>query len=378
MNTLVSDTIELDKICRELKRGPVALDTEFVWKRTYRAKLGIVQFAGQDGQCGALDCVFCTNALPLGDLIADSSVIKILHDARQDLEHLRHYTGANPKNVFDTQLAAVFAGFPAGTGLQKLLSETLGVNLPKTETLTDWTQRPLTDAQLEYALDDVKYMHALRDELIIRMKAAGTFDWFTADSAKYDTPELYKDIDPSDAWLKIKIGKLQLGGAGRAVLKAVAAQREIHAKKWDMPKNWLSDDPSLIGIAVDAAKKGPGAAITAGSCRFAHRMRQHFKRDVLAAEYAKAATEALALPESEWPADTRRIYSGDVLKAADKALEWLRNKSQDIHVDQAAIANRAALTDFIAGGDETNPLASGWRYEVAGRKIEQFAIRNRK
>lgn len=376
MNGFIRNTPELETACREIDGVSVALDTEFVWKRTYRPKLGIVQLAGRDGKCNAIDCLFCTNPSALGKIIADGSVMKILHDARQDLEHLWHYTGAKPENVFDTQLAAAFAGFPAGIGLQKLLVESIGVNLPKTETLTDWTQRPLTDAQLEYALDDVKYLHGLRDDLISRMKNFGTFDWFRAESAKYDSPTLYDDPEPGLSWLKVKTGKTRLDGIGFAVLRAIAAQREIHARKWDLPKLWLGDDTSLAIIAIDAAKKGHGAKISSAEVKFNHRLRQSFKRDVLAAEYAKAANEALMLPESEWPANPHLQYDDEVLEATDQAMTWLKTRAQEIHIDATIVANRATLTAFIDNADDdSNPLASGWRYEVAGRHIEEnFAL----
>ena len=377
MNGFIRNIPELEGACRGIAEGGIlALDTEFIWKRTYRPKLGIVQFAGKDGECLALDCLYCTNPAALGALIANPSVTKILHDARQDLEHLRHYTGAFPKNVFDTQLAAAFSGFPAGCGLQKLLLEAIGIGLPKTETLTDWTQRPLTDAQLEYALDDVRYLNQLRNELLARAEAFGTRQWLEEDLRKYDEPALYEDADANEAWKKVKTGRARLGGLGFAVLKSITAERERHARLWDIPKAWLGDDASLTSLALAAEGKGPGAKMETREVRFSHRLKQNFKRDALAAAYASAATTALALPEGEWPANPRPFYDDEVLDAADKAIDWLRKRGEEIHVDASVIANRAIVTAFVDNADDTaNPLATGWRREVAGDYIEEnFAL----
>ena len=155
---IIRTTPELEEACaRARAAGTVALDTEFVWTRTYRPRLGLVQI-GTPSECWGLDCLQGLNPAALGELIADGSVVKILHDAHQDLEILWHYTGAKPQNVFDTRCAAGFAGFASTIGLQKLLQDAVGVGLAKTETCTDWTQRPLTDAQVRYALDDVRYL----------------------------------------------------------------------------------------------------------------------------------------------------------------------------------------------------------------------------
>lgn len=135
MGALIRTRPELEGACAAARaEGVLALDTEFVWMRTYRPQLGIVQL-GCRKSCWALDAMCGADTQMFAELVADGSAVKILHDARQDLMHIRHYTGAVPKNVFDTQLAAAFAGFPAGIGLQKLLLEAVGVGLPKTDGL---------------------------------------------------------------------------------------------------------------------------------------------------------------------------------------------------------------------------------------------------
>ena len=364
MSALIRTTAELEEACRCVRvDGVLSLDTEFVWMRTYRPQLGIVQMGGRKN-CWAIDCMTGLDTAALKALSEDEDVVKVLHDARQDLTHLHHWTGANPQNVFDTQLAAAFAGFPHGFGLQKLLFETIGVGLPKTETRTDWTQRPLSEAQVKYALDDVRYLPALRDELMRRTAEFGTQLWMLEDQVRYDDAALYADYDPETVWQRIKTRRVRLDGRGRAVLKAVAALREELAQKWNLPRNWLGDDESLARMAAEG-RVG----------RLVHRLRGG-QGDTIRALYSESVKKALETPEPEWPEDPHRHYIGEVLDAADEALAWLGEKAATLHVDPAAIANRATVTALVDDvTDETNPLASGWRYEVVGRELaERFGV----
>jgi len=364
MGDLIRTTAELEAACAAAQAcGLLALDTEFVWRCTYRPQLGLVQL-GTPESCRALDCLKGFDTQALKATLEDAGVVKILHDARQDLTHLHHYTGGAPKNVFDTQLAAAFAGFPGGIGLQKLLLEACDVGLPKTETCTDWTQRPLSEAQVRYALDDVRYLPALRDELLRRMDASGTRAWFEEEARKYDDGALYADFDPANLWKRIKLNRIRLDGRGRAILKAVAVRREELAKKWNLPRNWLGDDASLVEMA---------SAGRVGTLR--HRLRGG-QGDTARALYAETVEAAKGTPEADWPEDPRRRYISEVVEAADKALAWLATRAAELHVDAGVIANRATVTAFVDDvGDDTNPLATGWRYETVGAEMaERFGV----
>ena len=254
---LIRTTPALEAACAEARaEGIAALDTEFVWSRTYLPRLGIVQMGCRAGCC-ALDCMCSMHTDPFASVIEDPSIVKILHDARQDLALIKHYSGASARNVFDTQLAAAFAGLPSGLGLQKLLFEVLDVGLAKTQTLTDWTSRPLTNAQLQYAFDDVRYLPDLRDALIERATSLGTIDWLMEDLAAYDGGVPSMEHNPEEAWKKVKTGHIRLDGRGRAILSALAACREISAQEWNLPRNWLGDDASLAAMAASASTSRP-------------------------------------------------------------------------------------------------------------------------
>ena len=265
-------------------------------------------------------------------------------------------------------LAAAFAGFASGMGLQKLLFEALKVGLPKTETLTDWLQRPLTPEQVEYALDDVRYLGRLRGELLRRAGGLGTGAWLAEEMAALDDPGRYADPDPRGMWLRVKTGHVQLGRRGFAALRELAAVREEKALEWNLPRAWVSEDLSLATLA---SYSGP-----VGRIRFRHRLPNNWMRDSLASAYAQALERVAALDEADYPRDPRPHYISEVKKAADEAYEWLKAKAEEIHVDASAIANRAAVTAFVDNvDDDSSPLASGWRFEAVGREMaERFGV----
>lgn len=357
--TMIRTTAALEDACAAaLAERALALDTEFVWTSTYRPRLGLVQLGCRAG-CWALDCQAGLHPDALGALVADSSCVKILHDARQDLVHIRHYAGTVPRNVFDTQLAAAFAGFSAGIGLQKLLFDAIGVGLPKTETRTDWTRRPLSPAQVEYALDDVRYLPDLRKELLRRAEAFGTRAWLEEEMERYDDPAIYADYDPENVWKRVKLGRSRLDRRGFAVLRAVAAAREEMAMRFNVPRGWLGDDASL---ALMAEQRRVG--------RFRHRLRGASQAEEARRGYEAALAEAMALPDGECPGNPRPHYIPEVLDAADRAVAWLNARADALHVDPAAVASRAVVTAFVDDvEDVTNPLATGWRREAFGAEM---------
>lgn len=365
-NCIVRTTGDLEEACAASKEtGVMAIDTEFVWRRTYRPVLGIVQIGADSQRCYALDCMTCMSVDPLRAALEDETIVKILHDAHQDMLLLHHYAGSRPRNIFDTQVAAAFAGFPAAMGLQRLLMEAIDVGLPKTETCTDWTQRPLTEAQVMYALDDVRYLPALRLELLARADALGTRAWLEEEMQGYDDGILCAEPEPDELWKKIKVRRGMLDQRAFAVLRAVAELRENTARKWNLPRNWLGDDESL----VDMASRGSVG-------RIRHRLRGG-QVDTLKALYSSCVKRALELPEDDWPEPpTFGSYIPEVREAAEKAVEWLAAKAEEIHVAPTTIANRATVTAFVDNvDDETNPLAWGWRYEAVGREMaEKFGV----
>lgn len=370
---LIRNLPDLNEACAALVSGGVAaLDTEFVWRATYRPHLAIIQMAGVDGVCRALDCQLGTDVAPLAAVMRDETVVKILHDAHQDIDLISHFTDAPPVNIFDTQLAAGFCGRSANLGLQKLLFEVLDVGLAKTETCTDWSQRPLTDAQVRYALDDVRYLVQLREALLAQCDAFGTREWLEEDLLKYEDPENYGEMDPDDAWKRVKGSAHKLRPRGLAGLRAVASVRERRAREWNLPRAWLGDDASL----VDLAWRVQHGETAFPNVRFRHRLKNKAQRDHIAADYASALADAASLLDEECPDPIQPDYPREVLDAADKALDYIRARGEELHVDPGVFANRAQVTAFVDDPETPdNPLAEGWRFETVGRAIiERFYV----
>ncbi len=361
MKDFTVDDAGLSEACSEMRAaGVAALDTEFVWMRTYRPALGIVQFGCGRTACGAVDCLKPIDPSPLGGLIADASVVKILHDAHQDLALLHAWTGAMPANVFDTRLAAAFAGHRYGIGLQKLLSDTLGIDLPKTETRTDWTRRPLSPQQLEYALDDVRYLPELRENLLSTVSERGMARWLEEDLAAIGAPADFAEQDPEDVWRRVKTGPVRLDRRGFAVLRAVAAARETFARKWNMPRAWVTDDVTLAEIARDRAVG-----------RIVHRGLRGGMVHGVAAAYETALGGAPSLMESDWPdPPVSRRLDPEVRAAVDSALSRVAAKAGELKIDPQLLASRADVTALVVDPENaSNPLTHGWRREMIGGEL---------
>lgn len=361
---MIRTSAELQTLCTALQTdGLAAIDTEFVWNRTLHPRLGLIQLGSSAGDGWALDVLTGANPEALAGLVADAGTVKILHDAHQDLYHIHRYTHACPKNVFDTRLAAGFAGFPSILGLQKLLEEALNVGLPKTETLTDWCARPLTAAQLEYALDDVRYLAALRATLLQRARELGTLPYLEEELRHFDDPARYADPDPREAWQSVKgIGRLK--PASLAALRELAAVRERTAEELNIPRPWVADDDSLVALSEK------GVPRDARDLFFRNRLHNRGQRDTIASRFLVALRTAAALRPEEYPTWTHLHVSTELRARADEALVFLRERAGEVHIDAPLFCNRATLTQYLHNPeDATNPLTQGWRYELVGRDL---------
>jgi len=247
----IQNEADLDKLVdRARKTDAVALDTEFVWERTYYPQLGLVQIALSDEDCYLIDPIAIQNLQPLGKLLSDRAVIKIFHDAPQDLTILQRVTGATPQNIFDTRLAAGFSNLPATLSLANLIKELLDINLSKNETRTDWLQRPLTEEQIRYALDDVRYLRAVRVILLTRIIGPKIKSWLQEELNLLNNPASYSGPPDNARFRKIR-GNSHLDRKGLAVLKNLTTWREGVARKIDRPRGHVIKDALLMEMASE-------------------------------------------------------------------------------------------------------------------------------
>ncbi|MDR3630553.1 MAG: ribonuclease D [Desulfocapsaceae bacterium] len=246
---MITTQTELHELVERARRtDAVALDTEFIWERTYYPRLGLIQLALSDEDCFLIDPIALQDLSNLGDLLADPQVVKIFHDAPQDLAILSRATGSSPKNIFDTRLAAGFTGLTATLSLCNLVKILLDIDLKKTETRTNWLKRPLAPEQIAYALDDVRYLRAVRILILSSIIGPEIKSWLQEELQHLDDPATYTNNKDEERYLKIKDAG-SLNPHGLSILRELATWREKEARSLDRPRGHIVPDAVLLGIA---------------------------------------------------------------------------------------------------------------------------------
>lgn len=235
-------------INRAKNHDAIALDTEFVWMRTYYPQLGLIQLALSNEECYLIDPLAIDNLHSLGELLADNNIVKIFHDASQDLAILSRATDAVPKNIFDTQIAAGFAELPATLSLVNLLQHLLNIKIDKSSTRTNWLQRPLTSKQLLYAEDDVRYLRAARVLLLARIVVPEMRKWLQEELDLLNNPETYNFFDTPFRYKKIK-GQRYINPKSLMILKKLTTWREMTAQRKNRPRGHIISDSMLLEVA---------------------------------------------------------------------------------------------------------------------------------
>lgn len=355
---LITTAERLERLAADLlEAGAVSVDTEFFWERTFYPVLGLVQLATADG-CWLVDTVSLRDIRALGPVLASTAVTKLLHDAPQDLGILARATGAMPRAIFDTRLAAGFAGLPSTLSLQALLRETVGVEISKSETRSNWLQRPLTPNQLRYAADDVAHLIRVRDVLLQRCASDTVRDWLAEELLRLEDPALYAERAPRLMFLRVK-GAARLTSRQLAVLRELAEWREREARQRDWPRGHVLPDDLLVACALRAPADRAALHDIQGLPRTIP--------DAVVADMLSAVARGLALPEGECPApaDSGDLASKRALKLqSDRLLAHLAAACASHRVDPALAASRAEADDYVQRrlqDDDEHPLLRGWR-----------------
>lgn len=359
---MIEDASQLEQFVeRVLGESAVALDTEFVWERTFYPRLGLIQAAVESGECFLIDPVAIQDLSPLAAVLASDTVTKILHDARQDLIILAAAAGKAPRRIFDTQAAAGFASLSATVSLRDLVDETEGVKLAKGETRTNWLRRPLSDKQISYAENDVRYLFGVRDSLLERMGARRA--WLDDEMQKFDQPTYYEAIDPRQVFRRIKgIGRLE--APQLAALQELACLREHTAQTRDRPRGHVATDDQLMALAKELPRSAkalrPGAGVWG-------KERSRYDQPIL-----DAITEGLAR-EDRPEMHTRPRLNSKQEAQLDICLGYLKGHCLAEGIDPRIVCTRSELTDLIAAnrqGDAlSHPLLGGWRRAFIGENL---------
>lgn len=357
----IRDAEALSEAVEALCSAPVvALDTEFMRERTYFARLCLVQMATTEASY-LIDAIALEGKLePLARVLGAPGVVKIVHAGSQDVEILLRATGSTVAPVFDTQIAATLAGFPTQVGYAQLVHDLLGVKIDKSDTFTDWSVRPLSEAQLVYAEADVLHLPAVYRLLHERLVREGRLGWLADDFERLADPATY-EVDPREQYRRVKRAS-SLDRRSLAVLRELAAWRETEAQRRDTPKRWLISDESLIEVA----RRRPASAAELATIRGVN--------DRVASRNASAVLAAIeagmAVPDDELPRLPKRDrIPADAQPVADLLNAVLRVRAREHGVAPGLIASRDDLERFAAGDREGHPLSSGWRHTLAGAEL---------
>jgi ribonuclease D len=347
----------LAEACARLRgREWLAVDTEFIRERTYYPQLCLVQVS--DGETHAcIDPLRIKDLGPLLELLYDPGVLKVFHAASQDLELFYHLTGKVPAPVFDTQLAATLCGHGDQVGYARLVQSLLGVELDKAHTRCDWSRRPLDEAELAYAADDVRYLCRVFDKLRMELEQRGRAAWLAADFAALSSPARYENL-PEDAWERIGAAQ-KLRPAQQQVLRALAAWREQQARELDRPRRWILADDALLDLARRQPKTADDLTRLRGLPEAL--VRKHGPA-LLAVVAAAGASPAPAPRTDETRLAPRQQPLLELLQALVHAI------SEEQQISPAALTGRRELERLILG-ERNLQVLQGWRRTVAGEKL---------
>jgi ribonuclease D len=354
----ITSSAELAALCGRLEAEEfVTVDTEFMRERTYYPELCLVQLAGEhdvavvDAQAKGIDLS------PLGRLFAKTEVTKVFHACRQDVEIFLLMFGAVPEKIFDTQVAAMVAGFGDQVGYDALVSALTGGHIDKAHRFSDWSARPLTAAQVAYAAADVTHLRVVYERLLARLRVDGRMDWVGQEMAALADPATYR-VDPERAWERLKVrtgNRRQL-----AIIQAVAAWREREAQRINIPRQRLVKDEQIPEIAVLAPDDAEGLTRARG-------ISSGFASGKSGVTLLAAIAAAKAIPEADLPRVERVRESQRASPALVALLKVLLNAcAEQNNVAARLVASAEEIEALALDESGEHGILSGWRAEMFG------------
>ena len=356
--TLITETSKLIDACERFSRDSfLAIDTEFMRERTYYPQLCLIQIAGKDEAVTVDALATEINLNPILDLMANHRIIKVFHACRQDMEIFFNLNRRIPFPVFDTQIGAMVCGYGESVGYDKLVRQITGVQIDKSSRFTDWSHRPLSKQQLNYALSDVTHLRTVYESLLNQLEKNGRINWLNEEFQNVLNPKTY-DIPLDQIWkrLKIKSGRPKF----LILVRELCAFREKEAQSRNIPRNRVIRDDVLLDIAA----RSPRSSVDLAKVRS---LSTQFAEGRLGKSILRVVAEASNIPESDAPQLEKLNKPKPQKPALIELLKvLLKHKSEDNNVAQKLIASTADL-EAIAENDNANVLAlNGWRKDVFG------------
>lgn len=327
----------------------IVIDTEFIREKTYYPQLCLIQIAAGE-HLACIDPIALDDLSELYAIFNDPNVLKIFHAAQQDLEILYYGSGHVPAPIFDTQPAASILGMGEQIGYAGLVEKLLGVSLSKAESRTDWSRRPLSKAQLDYAIDDVRYLQQLYPIVTAKLKKSGRLNWPNRDFDRLTNPETYQ-LNARSRWKKVK-GLQNLKSQQLSILRELAAWREEEAASRNRPRRWIIGDEVLIDLAkIQPADVNGIAAIRGVSSDQAKRY---------ASIWLGCMEAGRDFPKEEWPVMKRQQKpSAEIDSLAEMLMLVIRLEAEKQGITAAAIASKKQVVSMLQEGRPT--LTEDWR-----------------
>ncbi|MCA1439037.1 ribonuclease D [Ensifer sp. IC4062] len=356
---MIQTTVDLEAACKRLAQSNyITIDTEFLRETTFWPELCLIQMASPDLAVIVDPMAPGIDLAPFFALMGNPDVVKVFHAARQDIEIIHHLGNLIPHPLFDTQVAAMVCGFGDSVSYDQLVNRIKNEQIDKSSRFTDWSRRPLTDKQLEYALADVTHLREIYQYLNAELAREGRSSWLAEEMAILESSETY-DLHPDNAWqrLKMRVKKpIEL-----AVLQKVAAWREREARTRNVPRGRILKDDAIYEIA----QQQPKDAEALGRLRT---IPKGWERSSAGTAVVEAVNEALAIPKTELPRLPRQNHAPEGAAAAGEMLKvLLKLIAEREGVAAKIIANSEDLDRIAAEGEKADVDAlKGWRRELFG------------
>jgi ribonuclease D len=359
IHPLITSSEALSDLCSRLAQAPfVCVDTEFMRENTYWPELCLIQIADEHEAAAVDPLAKDLDLSPLLDLLVDNEeVLKVFHAGGQDVEIVYNLTGKTPHPIFDTQIAMMAISQSEQIGYSNLVEAWQGLQIDKGARFTDWSRRPLTERQIEYAIGDVTHLAKIFPKILQRLKKTGRGVWLDIEMEKLADPDNYRN-DPTQAWQRIKAAGRNPGMLGR--LKALAHWRELEAQDKNIPRGRIARDETLADIASHPPRAQADLAKVRG-------LSPGWKDNEIGRRLMATLDSAKPLGDGELPPRTPRgaPLGKEGALVADLLKLLLKIRSREIDVAARLLARSEDL-ELLAAGVRELPLLQGWRYDVFG------------
>jgi ribonuclease D len=361
IHPLITDTESLRQLCDRLAKSEfVAVDTEFMRENTFWPELCLVQIADEHEAAAVDPLAPGIDLAPLLDLLVDNEdVLKVFHAGGQDVEIVFNLTQKTPHPIFDTQIAMMAISQSEQIGYSNLVESWLGLNIDKGARFTDWSRRPLSERQIEYAIGDVTHLAKIFPRMLKRLIKTGRGEWLDQEMEKLADPANYKS-DPETIWHRIRPPSRNPAVLGR--LKALAAWREAEAQDKNIPRGRIARDETLADIASHPPREQADLAKVRG-------LSAGWRDNEIGRRLMQALADSKPLPDEELPPRAPRgaPLGKEGALVADLLKLLLKIRCREADIAARLLARSDDLEALAAGQRKGLPILEGWRYEVFGK-----------